>query len=197
MLMQSQQEMINYNCPAHLVLNYSSKLLYFALLIILLFFTPPASAAWSTLNSGSNEELLTMDFPVNATTGYVGGRRGVVLKTSNGGSTWQKQSSKTTNSILDIDFIDNQTGYAVGANGTLIKTTDGGTRWVALNAGTTAHLYSVNFPLDANTGYIGGANNTLLKTTNGGQTWTPQFIDGGYVMTIVFPVNDQVGYAST
>lgn len=199
MLIQSHQEMITCKSSPKWLINYSSKLLYFALLILFMLCTQPALASWSTLNSGTNEDLLTMDFPVDATTGYVAGRRGVLLKTSDGGNTWQRQNAKarSTNSILDMDFIDNQTGYAVGTNGTLLKTTNGGAQWLALNPGTSVHLYSVNFPVDASTGYIGGANNTLLKTTDGGQTWSPQYIDGGYVMTIVFPRNNLVGYAST
>lgn len=190
MLSQQYQEMINYK----LINNLTSWCIALMLFVLC---TPSAFASWSFQSSGTSEDLSAVDFPVDGSTGYAAGNRGVLLKTSDGGHSWQQLKSQTRNSMLDIDFIDNQTGFAVGANGTLLKTTDGGKRWTALNVGTSEHLYAVDFPVDSNTGYIGGSNRTLLKTTDGGQTWTPQYIADGYVQDIVFPSNNSVGYAVT
>jgi hypothetical protein len=55
----------------------------------------------------------------------------VILKTTNGGSNWVKQTPITGNPLQGVYFpADAVTGYAVGDNGTILKTTDGGGSFV-------------------------------------------------------------------
>jgi photosystem II stability/assembly factor-like uncharacterized protein len=58
--------------------------------------------------------------------GYAGGTGGVMIKTVNGGLTWDIMTTGTTQSIEDIFFLNAKTGYAVGGSGLIMKTTDGG-----------------------------------------------------------------------
>lgn len=167
-----------------------------AIMALSLLFLTPVQATWSPLNSGTNNTLEAVAFPVNANTGYVVGADGTILKTTDAGANWAKQQSHTRNLLTEVDFIDNMNGYVTGINGTVLKTSDGGQNWINLNTGTSRHLYAVSFPENANIGYVGGDNATLLKTTDGGQTWTPQLIAGGSIRQIVFPQNANVGYAS-
>ena len=62
-----------------------------------------------------------------ADTGYVVGRDGTILKTTNGGTNWTAQTSGTTNVLNSIYFTDANTGYTVGEIGTILKTINSGT----------------------------------------------------------------------
>ncbi|MBN1633975.1 MAG: T9SS type A sorting domain-containing protein [Ignavibacteria bacterium] len=58
--------------------------------------------------------------------GYAGGSGGSLIKTVNGGLTWELMNTGTTQSIEDIHFVNAKTGYAAGGSGLIMKTTDGG-----------------------------------------------------------------------
>jgi len=73
-----------------------------------------------------NTQIMTDDpipsiYFTEANTGYAVGISGLILKTSNGGSTWIPQTSNTTASLHSIVFTDSNTGYAVGDFGTILK----------------------------------------------------------------------------
>jgi photosystem II stability/assembly factor-like uncharacterized protein len=55
----------------------------------------------------------------------------VILRTSDGGATWQKMHEDTESGpILDLWFRDAGTGYAIGAYGLVLVTSDGGDTWI-------------------------------------------------------------------
>jgi len=55
---------------------------------------------------------------VNRNTGYIVGgdytMQGIILKTTNGGTSWDIDSSSTYNYLTSVFFTDPDTGYAVG-----------------------------------------------------------------------------------
>jgi photosystem II stability/assembly factor-like uncharacterized protein len=111
------------------------------------------------------------------------GSGGTILRTTDGGTTWEQQSSGTTALLNGVFFTDANTGTAVGSGGTILRTTDGGATWEQQSSGTTAYLAGVFFT-DANTGTaVGGEEDYLLydislgiilRTTDGGATWKQQ-----------------------
>lgn len=103
-------------------------------------------------------------------TGYVVGTSGGIAKTTDGGSTWNTQTSGVTEILYKIMFIDANTGYAVGTNGIILKTSNSGTSWNTLISGTTVQLDDVSF-VNNNIGYVGGSGKIVLKTMDGGDTW--------------------------
>jgi hypothetical protein len=92
---------------------------------------------------------------------------GTILKTMNGGATWNALSSGTNNFLWSVYFLDADTGYVAGDGGIILKTTDSGATWIAQLSGTTNSLSSVYFPT-ADIGYAAGDGGTILKT--GGST---------------------------
>ena len=80
---------------------------------------------------------------IDASTGWVVGDAGVILKTTNGGGSWQAQASGTSAQLLGVSFIDENTGWAVGTGGTLLVTTTGGSTWTAETSGTSQDLTDV------------------------------------------------------
>ncbi|HET9571297.1 MAG TPA: leucine-rich repeat protein [Bacteroidales bacterium] len=107
-----------------------------------------------------------------------------ILHTTDGGLTWSKQftlSSNMGDSFNAIQFTDLNNGWVTGNRGLLLKTTDGGAHWTAVS--NTGRTYDSNskalFFLNANLGWIAvdhnnGNDMSILKTTDGGANWSVQ-----------------------
>jgi len=116
---------------------------------------------------------------------------GIILKTSDGGKTWELITNVSTTKpsageahfygwLFDVSFSDVLTGWAVGESGMILKTIDGGISWQQLNTGTnritSEWLYSAHF-IDANRGWVGSENRGLIHTSDGGETWVKQIAE--------------------
>ncbi|MBI5471910.1 MAG: hypothetical protein HY961_06150 [Ignavibacteriae bacterium] len=61
--------------------------------------------------------------------------QGTILRTTNGGAMWTRQSSGTTDRLNGVCFTDANTGTAVGNAGTILRTTNAGTSWTRQTSG--------------------------------------------------------------
>ena len=77
--------------------------------------------------------------------GWVVGRNGTVLHSSDGGKKWSLQMSGTTSPLYGMFFRDQSNGWIVGARGTILHTKDGGQSWDDQQSGTSADLFGVQF----------------------------------------------------
>jgi photosystem II stability/assembly factor-like uncharacterized protein len=109
---------------------------------------------------------------------------GAILKTTDGGSSWLAQPSRTTIHLKGVWFTDANRGIVVGDSGTILRTTDGGTSWTMETISPTITFYAVCFT-DANTGTAVGYPGAIYRTTNGGTTWTPQIGPPGICISAV------------
>jgi photosystem II stability/assembly factor-like uncharacterized protein len=57
------------------------------------------------------------------------GRRGLVLVSTDGGSTWQQAKVPVSTDLLSAAFPDDRNGWAVGHGGVVLHTRDGGLTW--------------------------------------------------------------------
>ncbi|MEO9872624.1 YCF48-related protein [Ekhidna sp.] len=130
----------------------------------------------SLITSNVTTKLGKVHF-ADATTAYVAGDDGTVLKSTDSGTTWTDLTSSTgiTDDFEAVFFVDANTGWAVGDDGIVINTTDGGANWTdqTANTGTTETLRSIFF-LDANNGFVGGSDGVMITTTDGGASWSTQ-----------------------
>ena len=105
--------------------------------------------------------------------GWAVGEFGVILATTDGGSTWHPQTSPIETSLFGVSFADAQRGWAVGIESTLLTTTDGGTSWqktaVETPKGFAIALYDVQ--VRGNYGWAVGNNGYLLNSKDAGATW--------------------------
>ena len=76
---------------------------------------------WNSLNSGVNQDLLSVQF-IDHSTGYAIGRNGTIIKTLNGGNSWLLEDSGINSHLNNIHFSAGNIGYAVGDNGTILMT---------------------------------------------------------------------------
>ena len=63
---------------------------------------------------------------VDAGTAWASGYTGTILKTTDGGSLWQKQISGTSRVLFGMYALDPQNVWVVGSNGVILKNTPPG-----------------------------------------------------------------------
>ncbi|HXD78300.1 MAG TPA: YCF48-related protein, partial [Puia sp.] len=108
-------------------------------------------------------------------TGFAVGLLGRILKTMDGGQTWNTYSP-TYIPVTAVSFPSPSTGYATTWNN-VYKTTDSGQTWNLLGLTTgTAYGSSSRFErahfLNADTGFVTASSSVeVYRTTDGGQTW--------------------------
>ena len=127
-----------------------------------------------------------------------------ILKTTNGGTSWNPQTSGTWFHLHSVYFINNDIGWAAGGlptiAGLILKTTDGGSNWIN-QFDSNAALLSIYF-IDNIKGwavgseYIGsGSQGVIFKTTNGGENWENQTIDTIFSLNSVYFTDQDTGWA--
>jgi photosystem II stability/assembly factor-like uncharacterized protein len=114
---------------------------------------------------------------------------GVVLATTNGGTSWSTQTMPSGALTLQgVTFATSTSGWAVGwgiscltappCTGVIMATTDGGTSWHMQGIpSSVTPLSGVTFLSSTVAWAVGGA--TLLTTADGGTTWTPHPLPSG------------------
>ncbi|MEI6852317.1 MAG: T9SS type A sorting domain-containing protein [Bacteroidota bacterium] len=97
-----------------------------------------------------------------------------VLKTINGGTTWDTIGFHDPNLpiLQSVFFKDSLNGYLGRDDGKISKTTDGGISWatVQVDIAHTVITNSIYFPT-ADTGYAATIENGVYRTIDGGNTW--------------------------
>lgn len=136
---------------------------------------------WTSQTSGVNARLRGVS-AVSDQVAWASGANSTVLRTTDGGSTWQKLTlTSEALDFRDIDAIDAQTAFALsigpGPASRIYKTTDGGSTWTLQfkNDNPKAFLDAMSF-WDAQHGIVFGdsieGRFDILTTENGGQSWT-------------------------
>ncbi|TMA60112.1 MAG: hypothetical protein E6J80_02730 [Deltaproteobacteria bacterium] len=141
--------------------------------------------------------VLNAVFFLDQAHGWIAGERGLVLRTENGGETWErvalprpptKQGEAAAEeelmteeelaafgvvapppSLYGIFFVSPLQGWVVGQEGTIARTQDGGHQWEFQPSETREALYDVG--IEGDTGWIAGDKGTVLVSTNGGMRW--------------------------
>ena len=127
-------------------------------LALLFSFAPVSDAEWTVLREddilrGDGIEGMLQDvYFMDDQNGLVVGNDGLMLKTSDGGKTWEK---------IEVNMQPPGAGQRPGGGGG----PPGG-----FGRGGLAPLYNIYF-VDENVGYITGGRATILKTEDAGKTW--------------------------
>ncbi|MBC8489367.1 MAG: T9SS type A sorting domain-containing protein [Bacteroidetes bacterium] len=177
------------------------KHLRYLLLLVIVITQSTHAQNWVFQLSNTDKNLWSVTF-LDANTGLVAGEGGTILKTTDGGSTWQQKNSNTGNALGGIQFVTPNIGYAGGMDGPLLKTTDTGESWNIINFSNITQqklgggwFFNENNSVIAlgNTNYD---NSKILKTTNGGASWDTVYTpNGGWISYFYFPDSD-TGYCT-
>ncbi len=122
----------------------------------------------------------------------------VVLRTSDGGSTWNQTPFDSmlifgihslTDKHIFVAGYDSRYGYAA-----ILETTDGGYEWQEKFVPECFGFYAFAFPTPT-TGYVCGYDGTILQTKDAGATWDRLETETSVVFrSIAFP-SANIGYA--
>ena len=87
----------------------------------------PAAYGWELRNAGAINQLSGVCFPDDLI-GYAAGvsGAGTILRTDDGGVSWQAQAAHASRPLNDIFFVDTMRGWAVGDGGIIVHTARGG-----------------------------------------------------------------------
>jgi photosystem II stability/assembly factor-like uncharacterized protein len=118
----------------------------------------------------------------------------LVLQTTDGGASWNRQRVPVTDELIHLDFDGDKRGWIVGASGRILHTRDGGESWTLQESKTTATLYHVEVRGDER-GWAVGERGTILRTVDGGETWTAARAPVRSTLLSVKFVNDEEGWA--
>jgi photosystem II stability/assembly factor-like uncharacterized protein len=119
---------------------------------------------------------------------------GMIIHSTDGGSTWVLQSVGTIPFLYDLEAIDASNILVAGDQGAIMATTDGGANWTTQTSGSTEILRRLSFT-STTAGVACGDNGTILSTTDGGTTWAAE--TSGITTDIqgVYMIDGTVGYA--
>jgi len=119
---------------------------------------------------------------VTGSTFVVVGYNGRILRTEDGGKSWQESFSDPAKNTRFTEYTLNQVefvgehGWAVGHRGTILHSRDGGKTWTKQQVDTEKTIFGVSF-VDPLHGRASGDESTFLSTDNGGETWNVQRIE--------------------
>jgi photosystem II stability/assembly factor-like uncharacterized protein len=145
--------------------------------------TDSGGKSWATLISGEGEKSFYSLAFTSPTKGYVTGmEKGingyapVILRTEDGGGSWQKTSlniptltPEARPRLHSISFCNGQIGWAAGSD-LILETTDGGRDWETKRIGKDELIFGVGCISDEQA-FAVGQNGLMLQTKDGGNTW--------------------------
>lgn len=119
------------------------------------------------------QATLTALFFADETHGWAVGHDSVILRTVDGGVSWEQTYAdpKQEAPLLDIWFSDRMRGFAVGAYGQFYATMDGGRTWTKKRAiSDDMHINGISGSWGGAV-YLAGEAGTLYRSEDNGATW--------------------------
>jgi photosystem II stability/assembly factor-like uncharacterized protein len=171
--------------------------------------------SWTEINygfPGMNVTAMALDLQ-NAQTLYAGvqspaglpGGGSTLLKTTDGGMTWNSTELTVSKSVVSAVTVDSQNSnnvYAVTntspyAAGGLWKSVDGGARWRDLSASSPFPIYAIALNPKSPTTIYTGTDFGVMTSADAGETWTPLMSNIGPTHSLtVDPKNPNTLYAA-
>jgi len=113
-------------------------------------------------------------FCLNTDTVFACGNKGKLLKSYNGGDTWQKDSLPTKFDLTSVIVQKSGVGYVSGDSGILFKTNNFGINWSKVTTNMNDNINNLQFYNDS-CGYAfnqyGSSGEIIYKTQNSGENW--------------------------
>lgn len=176
---------------------------FFMLLValVLLLAETMANDKWVPLQRPTQKNLRSIFFE-DSLKGWIGGDSGLILRTTNGGQSWNQQPTGLNTPIYCIHFTSPNIGYALAWEldntppnyyGTrYLTTSNGGINWNNLLFPDSNFFANSIYFRDPQNGYLCGTGGKIYFTTNAGQIWNLSEVDSG--MVFGFPVEEIAFY---
>jgi photosystem II stability/assembly factor-like uncharacterized protein len=135
----------------------------------------------------------------------VTGEAGEIVRTSDGGETWERSVPPPEERFWQVCFIDPSNGWAVTDHSSICRTSDGGATWLKIarlpyDDGLSEHANDqINF-IDDNTGWVVDPI-SVWRTEDGGHNWSqsqPDLLDDGWAVQLLqtYFVDSHTGWAT-
>jgi photosystem II stability/assembly factor-like uncharacterized protein len=122
-------------------------------------------AHWTQAAVPVSSDLVALSFP-SARRGWAVGHGGVVLRSDDGGSTWQRQLGGRDANELALHHFESRASADARAAAQLQREKAQGAD------GSTPSFLDVHFSSETH-GFVVGTFNRIFRTEDGGRTWTP------------------------
>lgn len=107
-----------------------------------------------------------------ANTVWAAGSLGKIVRSTDGGKTWERQESSTNANLMSIAAWDAQNAVAVGNGGVAVFTKDGGKTWANGTVPPSDNPSKfLRVHVFGDTAWVVGEFNAMLKSADRGQTW--------------------------
>ncbi len=153
--------------------------------------------------SADRQALITqIVFDKDGKTGMAVGHEGWILRTSDGGLSWQEVAfdSKDDEPLMSVAHLPSGAWIAVGAFGRAARSDDGGTTWVKLDLSQAGvedkHMNRIVGSLDGQQWMIVGERGLVLLSDAQGRQWTPvkPFYNGSFYNAMPLGSGDWLVY---
>jgi photosystem II stability/assembly factor-like uncharacterized protein len=131
--------------------------------------------------------------------GWAVGDEGLVMRTTDGGKTWSRQSSGVTAALRALAVTrtadGSYAGVAAGEAGALVRTLDG-TTWRRADVSLSETLRSAATSADARLVLVAGDGGTLLRSEDRGASWTSIAVGPANVTSVTLDGRGSVAIAT-
>ncbi|WP_431156670.1 YCF48-related protein [Winogradskyella poriferorum] len=150
-------------------------------------FTTDGGTTWfpRTLPSGDAGIIKDVTFIDDLTAIAVGYDLGlgVVMKTTDGGSSWTNIITDLEGRLDSVSFSNFLDGIAVGSSGKIYKTSDGGNTWIEKSSNTASTLNGVKY-FDENRAIAVGTGGIIVGSHDNGETWAIEQTTSDFSFTL-------------
>jgi photosystem II stability/assembly factor-like uncharacterized protein len=154
---------------------------------------------WEALKTQGGAPIYDLYF-VSADTAFaVGGvdyESEKILRSTNGGLSWDSLPPYYGQAILGVDFFDRLHGFTAGIAGKILRTEDGGRSWWIYTMDFYNNLHAVSVLSERTVLAVGGGSRgegEIWRSTDGAASWSVDTFDFE-LLDLVF-VDERVGYA--
>jgi photosystem II stability/assembly factor-like uncharacterized protein len=143
--------------------------------------------SWQQVDVPTRASLTAVYFH-DSNQGWVVGHDSVILRTTDGGTTWEivNWAPEDENPLLDVWFSDGDNGFAVGAYGSFYRTADSGKTWSFEPISEwDFHLHHVAKSAEGRL-YMAAEAGMIYRSDDGGATWVelPSPYEGSFFGTL-------------
>ena len=154
----------------------------------------PEDGTWIISSTPTTQDIIDIQF-INNSVGWAHSF-GQLLKSVDGGYTWNIQEINSESLISSIYFLSEKLGWVVLEDNLIIKTLDGGTTWHTYST-TEGGFYQDLFFLNDSIGWLAGWGTGFFKSTDGSATWLKMHdLNADERIKTIFFLNENSGWIS-
>jgi len=175
--------------------------------------TVDGGLTWDSLTANviTGYGLQAIDF-LDEQIGFVASDLNGVMKTVDGGTTFQSSNGTIEGWVLTLTFVNAQVGFAAVELGlgsgtysyTIYRTADQGATWTPVHVDVMTNVTGLSHRrinkiqfVDDDNGFAVGGNGTFLRTVDGGLIWSVSSLSPPTDLTALWFTSPLVGYTNT